>query len=114
MNNILKIAKVFSKTPGPRSVSEGEFSGEQFRKEHLYPQLQKAINENQKLTVDLDGTEGYGRSFLDEAFGGLIIENDIEKELIDAHLVLISKEEPYLKSDIEKYLNNAQKRKIPA
>jgi len=31
-----------------------------------------ALKEYEKVIVDLDGTSGYGSSFLEEAFGGLV------------------------------------------
>jgi hypothetical protein len=49
--------------------------GKKFREEHLAPALDKAIAENAHVTVDLTGYNRYGRSFLDEAFGGLIRES---------------------------------------
>ena len=105
----LKIAKEFSTTPGPRHESEGPFSGEIFRKNTLAPLVKKAINENQILTIDLDGTEGYGTSFLEEAFGGLIRSEHISFKALEEHLNYISIEEPYLIDDIHEYLNDAKK-----
>jgi hypothetical protein len=63
----ITIAKDFSDVPLGRYPSDGKFSGERFREEFLKPALQK-----DKVTVNIDGTEGYGSSFLDEAFGGLV------------------------------------------
>lgn len=103
----LKISTDFSDTPGPRYVTEGPFSGEKFREEVLYPRLKEIIEKNETLVVDLDGTQGYGTSFLEESFGGLIRNNNLSIEVIKQHIEIISEEEPYLKDDIEEYLNAA-------
>jgi hypothetical protein len=58
--------------PGGRFKADGPYSGEFFREEVLRPALTDAIERRQQLTVVLDGAPGYGSSFLEEAFGGLI------------------------------------------
>lgn len=107
----IKIARDFSTTPGPRYIKEGENSGELFRQSKLLPAFKKAIAENKKLIIDLDGTAGYGTSFLEESFGGLIrIENIKYKEIID-NLEFVSNEEEFLKEDILFYLKDADNAK---
>ncbi len=103
----IKIAKDYSPTPGPRYIKEGEYSGELFRQSKLFPAFKQALAENKKLVVDLDGTAGYGTSFLEESFGGLIrVENMDYKAIIDK-LQIISNEEDFLKDDIYFYLKDA-------
>lgn len=65
----INVAKDFSRTPGGRVRSTGPASGEAFR-ELLLRKLRS--NPQEVLEVELDGAEGYGSSFLEEAFGGLI------------------------------------------
>ena len=65
----IDIARDFSPTPGGRFRAMGPASGEQFR-ELLRKALQRKPPED--VEVILDGVEGYGSSFLEEAFGGLI------------------------------------------
>jgi hypothetical protein len=64
----------FHKEPYGRYRSDAEgcerSSGQTFREEVLAP----ALRENESVLVDLTGYNRYGRSFLDEAFGGLIRE----------------------------------------
>lgn len=103
----IKIAKDFSYTPGPRYIDEGEYSGEKFRKNILACVFKKAINENKKVIVDLDGTDGYGTSFLEESFGGLIRNDGIKYNEIIDRLEIISNEEEYLKDDVFEYLKDA-------
>jgi hypothetical protein len=47
---------------------DGPFPGQKFREEILMP----ALKANAKVLVDIDGTRGFGSSFLEEAFGGLV------------------------------------------
>lgn len=106
MKIILK--KDFSRTPGARNEQESlGFSGEKFREELLFPKLKEAIEKNQKLIVNLDGTSGCGPSFLEESFGGLIRINKMDYKEVKAKLEIISNEMPSYKKQIEKYLKNA-------
>lgn len=90
----INIAKDFSKFPGPRYQTQGKKSGEEFRRLLLAPALKAAISSGDILTVNLDGTNGYGWSFLEEAFGGLIREEGFSKD--EVKLVrLVSSEEPH-------------------
>jgi hypothetical protein len=64
----IHIARDFSPYPAGRYGTDGKFSGERFRDELLIP----ALKANDKVRVVLDDTRGYGSSFLEEVFGGLI------------------------------------------
>lgn len=66
---VINIERDFSKYPAGRYTPDGPFSGEQFREEHLIPALN---NQSGRVVVELDGARGYGSSFLEEAFGGLV------------------------------------------
>lgn len=110
----VKIARDFSRTPGPRYMKEGKWSGEQFRTEKFYNIFSDAIENNKMVTVDLDGTLGYGTSFLEEIFGGLIREHHLDYDQIRKHLELISNEEPYLINDIFAYLKDAHEESLVA
>lgn len=61
----------FSETPSGRYRSDGPCSGEVFREEVLIPALEK-LAEKEILSIKIDGVEGYGSSFLEEAFGGVV------------------------------------------
>jgi hypothetical protein len=104
----LVISRDFSSTPGSRSIIEGDFSGEALRKEILADMFKSVIAENTVLFIDLDGTSGYGTSFLEEAFGGLIRDNGYSYQDIREHMELKSEEEEYLLDDIDEYLRDAQ------
>ena len=107
----LSVAKDFSETPGPRYKSEGEFSGELFRETVLKKAVERAITEGVQLEVNLDGTEGYATSFLEESFGGLIRSDGMDYEKLRMTIVIVSDEEDYLKQDVEAYMAEAWKAK---
>lgn len=62
------VSKDFNEEPYGRYPEHGEFNGERFRETFLLPALKKS----KRVVVDLSGTYGYGPSFLEEAFGGLV------------------------------------------
>ena len=103
----INIAKDFSDTPGARFIREGDYSGELFRKELLEPKFKEAIENNQKLIINLDGGYGYPTSFLEEAFGGLARIYD-KKQILET-IDFISQDEPILVEEIKEYINNAKK-----
>lgn len=108
---VVRIANDYSKTPGVRYESEGEFSGEKFRKEILFPKFNEAQNQKLKLEVVLDGTAGLGTSFLEESFGGLIREDGLDYDMIIKTLVLVSEENPDYIDEINEYMKDANERK---
>lgn len=63
----INVAKDFSPTPGGRYKKYGPASGEAFREK-----LALYLSAGDSVEVSLDGAEGYGSSFLEEAFGGLV------------------------------------------
>ena len=100
----INIAIDYSKTPGGRYRKDGKYSGQDFREKILIPKYQLSIRQGEKLIINLDGGYGYGSSFLEEAFGGLVRELDN----VDINsLIFISNEEPQLLQDINKYLIDA-------
>jgi hypothetical protein len=67
----ISIANNFSDTPVGRYPDDDDFCGQNFRKNILEPALANGAH----VEVDIGGTEGYGSSFLEEAFGGLVRHN---------------------------------------
>lgn len=65
---VVNVAQDFSKYPAGRYLEDGPASGQAFREKFLIP----ALKELRGLTINLDGTRGYGSSFLEEAFGGAV------------------------------------------
>jgi len=88
-------------------MDEGKHSGEEFRKNVLLPRVNEAIEEGVKLVVDLDGTFGFGTSFLEEAFGGLIREEKLRLSDLKPLIEFVSNEEPDLIDEINEYMSQA-------
>lgn len=72
MDRTINIAREFTRYPGPRYQQDGPYSGEVFRDTVLVAALNDAIASGGTVTVILDGVAGYGSSFLEESFGGLL------------------------------------------
>ncbi|MCL1922029.1 MAG: STAS-like domain-containing protein [Kiritimatiellaeota bacterium] len=66
----IQVGLDFTTTPIGRFRKDSQYSGQVFREDYLVPALNDSTIE--KVIVDLSGVEGYGSSFLEEAFGGLI------------------------------------------
>jgi hypothetical protein len=103
----ISIARDFNRTVGARYPKEADYSGEEFRRRVLLPKLTEAISKNEKLEVDLDGTTGLGMGFLDEAFGGLILDEKLKYEDVTKHLVLTARRCPFYIEDVNDYLDKA-------
>lgn len=98
---IVKVAAIFTRFPAGRFLADGPFSGQRFREEHVEPFLKNG----QKVVIDFDGALGYGSSFLEEAFGGLV-RAGFKPEVLFSQLVLKSSDES-LKLEIKKYITRA-------
>lgn len=96
--------------PGGRFVADGPYSGEFFRDEVLDPALRVAIKQREKIRVILDGAPGYGSSFLEEAFGGLIRTRGFHREDVQRWLSVVANSSLYApyRSLAERYIRDAQ------
>lgn len=93
---VITIVDDFSRSPYRRKseevlAGEEDTTGEKFRKTLLTPALQT----HDKVKVILTGYNRYARSFLDEAFGGLIREDgftyqELQEKLIYEHATVKS------------------------
>ena len=111
MGKIIKVAEKFP-YPGPRFKRLGPQSGEDFK---LY--LHKILvdfygsdfskNNKTPITIDLDGTRGYGSSFLEEGFGGLL-RMGVPYAIIKLFKIKTD-EEPELEDEIKDYIEDAYK-----
>jgi len=104
--HFLKISKDFSETPGARYYSDGNFSGEEFYEKILRYAFKEALEDDSKLVIDLDGTEGYATSFLDETF--MRLAKEFGKETVLKNIELISIEEPDWKDEIISYIKDVE------
>lgn len=92
---MVDICRDFSRTPGPRKIKDGPYSGEKFYKTVLAP----AFENHEKIIVILDGTEGYGSSFIDEAFRNLVIQSGLSLREIKSRLSFVSNEDELYSED---------------
>jgi hypothetical protein len=102
---IISIANQYTHTPGARHIIDGAYSGEEFRDTFLKP-LFNDINDTSEIIVDLDGTYGYGTSFLEEAFGGLA--RIFGKEICLRRLRFISNDDKLLIEEITGYIDDVK------
>lgn len=107
MTRTINLALQFSRFPGGRYLADGPDSGERFRVEHLVP----ALETSEVLVVKLDGTLGYGSSFLEEAFGGLVRNHNFNPDKLRRTLKLESSDES-ISIEIWRYIEEAEKAKV--
>jgi len=92
MPKMISIAKDFSDVPWGRVPADGDFCGENFREHKLLPALRSS---SEKIVVDLDGVEGLGSSFLEEAFGGLVWNGHFTADQLRARLEVSTTQPEY-------------------
>jgi hypothetical protein len=101
--NQINIASDFSRIPLGRFPDDSPFNGTTFRENWLIPFLKK----HQRIQVILDGAEGFGSSFLEEAFGGLVRVHKFSPTELLGRIDLISNEDPTLIDEIQDYIKEA-------
>ncbi len=92
----------FSRYPYGRYRVQGNYSGERFRDEFLLP----ALRRGEPVEVDLDGVRGYGSSFLEETFGGLV-RAGISADVLAQRMKILSTEDPSLIQEVSEYIQDA-------
>lgn len=109
--HVVSIAQDYSRFPGGRIPEDGPYCASVFRDDILLPAIKNAKSATACLFVDFDGTEGYGTSFLEETFGGLIRERGFTKMQIQEVLRFRSSREWVLRL-VEKYINDAELKRL--
>lgn len=104
----INIAKEYTETPGARYISDGPYSGEDFRDNILESKYKECIENKEKLVINFDGGYGYSTGFLEECFGGLVRKGYNGDEILEI-MIFISEEEPDLVEDIIEYITDAEK-----
>jgi len=99
----INIAQDFSKVPIGRYLNDSDSNGTLFRDSVLIPALKK----HHLIEINLDDTEGYGSSFLEESFGGLVRVHKISSADLLSRISFISLEDPSLVEEIESYIKDA-------
>lgn len=98
----LNVAREFSRFPAGRFRSDGPWSGQKFREDVLVP----ALKEHVPVDIELDGTAGYGSSFLEEAFGGAVRELRLSRAEAD-RLIQLRSDDSSLLEEIKLYIADA-------
>lgn len=84
-SNTITVVKDFSPRPFGRYPKHSDFCGQNFRAQLLAP----AMKEFDRVIVDLNGYNRYGRSFIDEAFGGLVRDEGWTQKELRKHLEIV-------------------------
>lgn len=105
----LEIAKEYSAYPAGRDDADGPFNGEKFRRDFLLPRYKLAVERGVDLVVSLEGVKSFGSSFLEEAFGGLVRKENVQKGDLKKRLkILIGRPgNARYQSAIDRYINQA-------
>jgi len=101
--NKISIAHDFSVVPLGRFPDDSAYNGTTFREELLVP----ALKGKEPVQIDLDGVEGYGSSFLEESFGGLVRVHGFKPADVLSRIQLVSTEDPTLIDEITQYIQEA-------
>ncbi|ENV36850.1 STAS-like domain-containing protein [Acinetobacter venetianus] len=105
---IINIATDFYPRPAGRFSSDGEYTGQTFRENFLKPKLkvlQSSVGSH--LVIDFTGVTMAGSSFLEEAFGGLVRNDQFSKDFLKKVLIIKSPRRPIIKERIETYIEEA-------
>jgi hypothetical protein len=102
-SNAIKIARDYSVEPFGRYPKDGDSNGTDFREKWLKPSL----DTHEIVTIDFDGAEGYGSSFLEESFGGLVRLCGFKPADLHNRLKLVSEDDPSLASEVWEYIDTA-------
>jgi hypothetical protein len=101
----INVSTDFSRFPSGRFKKNGSTSGEAFREQFL----EKPISEGQKVVIVLDGTVGYGSSFLEEAFGGLVRKLKVSADRV-LSLLDFQASDTSLVDEIKQYVRDADRK----
>ncbi|MDC9508971.1 STAS-like domain-containing protein [Pseudoalteromonas sp. Angola-4] len=101
MSQILIKVRDYTLEPFGRYETDGEGNGEEFRKKYILP----ALRGGDDVLVDLDGiNDGYGSSFIVEAFANLIRKENFSYAEIKTRLKFKSTNTKWIK-EIESYID---------
>ncbi|WP_414617101.1 STAS-like domain-containing protein [Zhongshania sp.] len=97
----VNVASQFSKHPAGRDNNDGPYNGTKFRRKFLL----EPLGAGKSVSINFVGVRGYGSSFLDEAFGGLVRDGlDAEKL---KKLIKIESNDQSLEIEIFSYIDDA-------
>lgn len=100
----ISFATEFSPFPAGRYRTDGPFSAEAFRDDLLEPKLR----EFDQVELNLAGAVGYGSSFLEEVFGGLVRRGCFSSSVLHQKLVIRCEDDPSVVDEIWLYIDGDQ------
>jgi hypothetical protein len=100
----INIARDFFDAPAGRFPEDGDYHGQRFREELLAP----ALRAGGDVLIDMDATDGYGSSFLEEAFGGLVRLCGFTADDLHRRLHLKSDEDESFIEEVWDYIDSAR------
>lgn len=105
-NQVFRVSDEFGQLTGPRLARHGSCSGEALRIK--IAEKLKTIGSG-KLTVILDDVHGYGSSFLEEAFAGLVRHWEGDLDHFENKIEIVSNSALYRTyvSEARLYMNSA-------
>jgi hypothetical protein len=104
----VNVSTDFTRFPSGRFKKNGTTSGEAFREQFL----EKPISQGQRVVIFLDGTVGYGSSFLEEAFGGLVRKLKMRADRV-LSLLEFQASDSSLVDEIKQYVKDADSAQYP-
>lgn len=105
----VSVARDFTRYPSGRFKQHSKTSGEEFRQRFL----ESPILSGEQIEVDLDDTIGFGSSFLEEAFGGLVRQTRLGADAILARIQFKSADSSLI-DEILEYIREADRQKDAA
>jgi len=99
---VINIGKQFSRYPVGRYRADGDSNGEKFREDVLRPLLVMRDD----VVIEFDDALGYGSSFLEEAFGGLVRSGFKADDLLKR--LTLNTADDSLKKEIISYIKEAK------
>lgn len=101
MAKIINVGRDFSRFPVGRYEKDSKFSGESFRENILRP----ALVSSDSVEIHMDDAFGYGSSFLEEVFGG-IVRHGYSLDELAKKLKILSSDESLI-YEIKQYMDEA-------
>lgn len=105
-----EVAEDFSRFPKGITKADGPHSGEALREALVKVLTGVDLPPGNRILptlVFMDGTMGYGSSFLKEAFGGLVSVEGFTPKYLRHNMRIMSSQDPSLKREIWEYIDTA-------
>ena len=91
----INFVREFTDCPGGRLEIHGDYSGQEFREKILKPALQNY----DRVKLEMNGAVGFPSSFIDEVFG--ILASEIGYDVLRAKLVIDLSDDPLAMKEID-------------